>query len=91
MLLCHALGWRSWQEDCMIFCGLKLHIPGRSPAGVSTALPSWGLCCVFHPWFPFGKPYLVFYAVRNGQQVLPEGQGAGQPLHSALSSQESPS
>lgn len=60
MLLCHALGWRAWQEDLMIFYDLKLHTPGRSPAGASTAvlpprlgvMPGALVVCSFHPWFP---------------------------------------
>lgn len=63
VLLCNALGWRAQQEDLMIFCGLKLHIPRRSPAGVSTALlpprlgfmPGAFAVCSLHPWFPCGR------------------------------------
>lgn len=84
MLLCHALGWRAWQEYLRIFYGLKLHIPGRSPAGSAQhcSLPGWAYArcpCVFIPslvslWE--GGCWLVFYAGRKGQQALPEGPKA---------------
>lgn len=98
MLLCHALGWRSWQEDLMIFYGLKLHIPGRSHWGQHSTAPSLAgafarcPCCVFHPWFPFGREVGLCSAQgeranKSFQQIQRPGSRAAASLcsfHSGL-------
>ena len=86
----------------MIFCGLKFHGPGRAPAGIGAAqlAPGPGLtpdvllaCSVLGA--PLGGRTLVCTLYGEKGATSPsrrsEGQGLGQPLHSVLATQDSPS